>query len=122
MKIEYIKVGDYYIPNLAVPEEHRPIGLWGQLHKRYLEEHHTAMYQSMILSCTLWTYLADLNEQAEQRYDLIVEQMKAAEGVTEEMKATNQMVWVQHMNNIANRAREIILHEMIYCDLLERSE
>lgn len=78
MKIEYIKVGDYYIPNLALPEEHRPIGLWGQLHKRYLEEHRTAMYQSMILSCTLWTYLADLNEQAEQRYDLIVEQMKAA--------------------------------------------
>ena len=114
MKIDYIKDGDYFIPALVIPEENRPIGHWGRLHKRYLEETHTAMYQSMILSCTLWTHLADLNEQATQRYDRIVEQMKEAEGVTEELKAREQMIWVGKMNSIRNRAEEIVLYEMIY--------
>ena len=107
--IDYILVGDYYIPNLKLPEEHRPIGKYGRMHREYLREVNT-----LILTGELWTYLADLNEQAQERLDTIMEQMKAAEGVTEELKRTSQMEWVQHCNNIHNRAEEIVLHEMIY--------
>ena len=104
--IDYILVGDYYIPNLKLPEEHRPIGKYGRMHREYLRE--------VILTGELWTYLADLNEQAQERLDTIMEQLKAAEGVTEELKRTCQMEWVQRCNNIHNRAEEIVLHEMIY--------
>lgn len=115
MKLEYIKNGDYLIPNLTIPDETRPIGRWGRLHKRYLQKNHPALYSDMILTCKLWTYLADLEEQATSRYNCIMEQIKAAEGVTEELKASDQMLWVGKMNCIRNRAEEIILHEMIYC-------
>ena len=112
--IDYILVGDYYIPDLKLPEENRPIGRYGRLHREYLKQEHPARYSSLILTGKLWTYLADLNEQAEERLDLIMEQMKAAEGVTEELKAQNQLEWVGRMNNIRNRAEEIINSEMIY--------
>ena len=112
--IDYILVGDYYIPDLKLPEENRPIGRYGRLHRDYLKEEHPARYSSLILTGKLWTYLADLNEQAEERLDLIIEQMKAAEGVTEELKARNQLEWVGLMNNIRNRAEEIIKSELIY--------
>ena len=112
--IEYTLVGDYYIPNIAPPEENRPIGCWGRLHRNYLEQHHPIRFNDLILSGQLWTYLADLNEQAQERLSLIVEQMKVSEGVTEELKATYQMAWVGAMNSIRNRAEEIILREMIY--------
>lgn len=112
--IDYILVGDYYIPDLKLPEEDRPIGRYGRLHRDYLKEEHPARYSSLILTGKLWTYLADLNEQAEERLDLIIEQMKAAEGVTEELKARNQLEWVGRMNNIRNRAEEIIRSELIY--------
>ena len=112
--IDYILVGDYYIPDLKLPEESRPIGRYGRLHREYLKQEHPARYSSLILTGKLWTYLADLNEQAEERLDLIMEQMKAAEGVTEELKAKNQLEWVGRMNNIRNRAEEIIKSEMIY--------
>lgn len=112
--IDYILVGDYYIPDLKLPEENRPIGRYGRLHREYLKEEHPARYSSLILTGKLWTYLADLNEQAEERLDLIIEQMKAAEGVTEELKARNQLEWVGRMNNIRNRAEEIINSELIY--------
>ena len=112
--IDYILVGDYYIPDLKLPEENRPIGRYGRLHREYLKQEHPARYSSLILTGKLWTYLADLNEQAEERLDLIIEQMKAAEGVTEELKAQNQIEWVGRMNNIRNRAEEIINSEMIY--------
>ena len=112
--IDYILVGDYYIPDLKLPEENRPIGRYGRLHRDYLKEEHPARYSSLILTGKLWTYLADLNEQAEERLDLIIEQMKAAEGVTEELKARNQLEWVGRMNNIRNRAEEIINSELIY--------
>ena len=92
--IDYILVGDYYIPDLKLPEENRPIGRYGRLHREYLKQEHPARYSSLILTGKLWTYLADLNEQAEERLDLIMEQMKAAEGVTEELKAQNQLEWV----------------------------
>ena len=112
--IAYILAGDYYIPDLKLPEENRPIGRYGRLHREYLKQEHPARYSSLILTGKLWTYLADLNEQAEKRRDLIIEQMKAAEGVTEELKARNQLEWVGRMNNIRNRAEEIINSELIY--------
>ena len=113
-KLTYTHVGDYYIPNIALPEENRPIGRWGRLHRDYLEKHHPILFNDLVLSGQLWTYLADLNEQAQERLFLIVEQMKTAEGVSEELKAANQMAWVGAMNSIRNRAEEIILREMIY--------
>lgn len=112
--IDYILVGDYYIPDLKLPEENRPIGRYGRLHRDYLKQEHPARFSSLILTGKLWTYLADLNEQAEERLDLIIEQMKAAEGVTEELKAQNQLEWVGRMNNIRSRAGEIINSELIY--------
>ena len=112
--LDYVLVGDYYIPDLQLPEESRPIGRWGRMHKAYLQEHRSGQYNDLLLSGKLWTYLADLNEQAEERLDLIIEQMKVAEGVTEELKARNQLEWVGRMNNIRNRAEEIINSELIY--------
>ena len=111
----YERIGDYYIPVLTLSsEEQRPIGKWGRMHRDYLKEHHPILFNDLILSGRLWTYLADLNEQAQERLSVIVEQMKEAEGVTEELKASNQMAWVGDMNSIRNRAEEIILREMIY--------
>ncbi len=112
--IDYILVGDYYIPDLKLPEENRPIGRYGRLHRDYLKEKHPVRYSSLILTGKLWAYLADLNEQAEERLDLIIEQMKIAEGVTEELKARNQLEWVGRMNNIRSRAEKIIKSEQIY--------
>ena len=112
--IDYILVGDYYIPDLKLPEEHRPIGKYGRMHREYLREAHPARLNTLTLTGELWTYLADLNEQAQERLDTIMEQMKDAEGVTEELKRTQEMEWVRRCNNIHNRAEEIILQEMIY--------
>ncbi|MBQ3194526.1 MAG: TnpV protein [Oscillospiraceae bacterium] len=114
MKINYIRSGDYFIPDLKLPEEVRPVGKWGRMHREYLKEHHPIQYTNLVLSCKLWTYLADLNEQAQERLDRIMQQMKDAEGVTERLKAADQMAWVQSMNSIQNRAEEIIREEMIY--------
>ena len=113
--IDYILVGDYYVPDLKLPEEKRPIGHWGRLHKAYLQNYRTAIYNELVLSCRLHSVLADLNEQANDRFSLVMEQMAKAEGVNEQMKAENQMLWVQSMNSIRNRAEEIIKHELIYC-------
>lgn len=112
--IEYILVGDYYIPNLKLTEEKRPIGKYGSLHRDYLKEVYPAGYSGLILSGKLWTYLADLNEQAQQRLDVLMEQMKTAEGITEELKAQNQMEWVRRMNSIHSRAEEMIYAEIVY--------
>ena len=113
-EISYTLVGDYYIPNIALPEENRPIGRWGRMHRDYLEQHHPIRFNDLVLSGQLWTYLADLNELAQDRLSLIIEQMQAAEGVTGELKVTNQMAWIGAMNSIRNRAEEIILRELIY--------
>ena len=111
----YELIGDYYIPVLTLSsEEQRPIGKWGRMHRDYLKEHRSILFNDLILSGQLWTYLADLNNQAQERLSLIIEQMKASEGVTEELKAANQMAWVGAMNCIRSRAEEIILREMIY--------
>ena len=93
----------------------QPIGMWGRLHRTYLEQYRPTRFSALCLSGELHTYLADLDEQATERCSLIIEQMKQAEGVTETMKADNQMLWVQSMNAIRNRAEEIIRQEMIYC-------
>lgn len=108
-ELNYIRCGDYYIPDIRLPEETRPIGRWGRMHRDYIKEHNPIHFNDLCLSGELWTYLADLNE-----LELIIEQMKAAEGVIERMKQHNQMAWVGAMNSIRNRAEEIILQEMIY--------
>lgn len=114
--IWYERIGDYYIPVLTLSsEEQRPIGKWGRMHRDYIKEHRPILFNDLILSGHLWVYLVDLNEQAQERLDTIMEQMKIAEGVTEELKRIHQMEWVRRCNNIHNRAEEIILHEMIYC-------
>ena len=114
MNINYIRSGDYFIPNLKLPEETRPIGKWGRMHREYLKEHHPIQHTNLVLSCKLWTYLADLNEQAQERLEKIMQQMKEAEGITEALKAADPMAWVRRMNNIHNRAEEIIREELIY--------
>jgi len=114
-ELNYIRCGDYYIPDIRLPEESRPIGRWGRMHRDYIKEHNPIRFNDLCLSGELWTYLADLNEQAQRRLlELIIEQMKVSEGVTEGMKASDQMAWVGAMNSIRNRAEEIILREMIY--------
>ena len=111
----YEFIGDYYIPVLTLSsEEQRPIGKWGRMHRDYIKEHRSILFNDLVLSGQLWTYLADLNEQAQERLSLIIDQMKASEGVTEDLKAADQMAWVGAMNSIRNRAEEIILREMIY--------
>ena len=111
----YELIGDYYIPVLTLSsEEQRSIGKWGRMHREYLKEQRPILFNDLILSGQLWSYLADLNEQAQKRLSLIVDQMKASEGVSEKLKATDQMAWVVAMNSIRNRAEEIILREMIY--------
>jgi len=114
MNINYIRSGDYFIPDLKLPEETRPIGKWGRMHREYLKENHPIQYTNLVLSCKLWTYLADLNEQAQERLDRIMQQMKEAEGVTEALKAADPMAWVQRMNSIAVRAEEIVREELIF--------
>ena len=112
----YIRHGDYLIPCLTLPEEEeqRFIGVWGQRHKRYLKEHKRAAYITLLTSGRLNSYLADIEEQAQERFERIVEQMKQAQGITEQLKAENQMEWVARMNNIQVCAREIVNKEMIY--------
>ena len=114
MKIQYIRVGDYYIPDLTLPEETRPIGKWGRMHREYLKEHKPIQYNCLLLSGKLWTYLADLNEQAQDMLERIIDQMKTAEGVTEELKAADPMAWVGAMNNIRASAEEIIREELTF--------
>lgn len=114
VEIQYIRVGDYFIPDLILPEESRPIGKWGRMHRDYLRERKPIQYNCLLLSGELWTYLADLNEQAQEQLDRIIQQMKTAEGVTEALKAADPTAWVQRMNSIRNRAEEIIREELIY--------
>ena len=114
--LDYILIGDYYFPVLRLPEETRPIGRWGRMHKDYLEQYHTALYNDLLLSGKLWTYLADLNEQARERRECMITQMKAAEGVTKELKARDTMAWVGAMNGIRSRAEGSVLRELIYED------
>lgn len=114
-ELNYIRCGDYYISDIRLPEETRPIGRWGRMHREYLKEHNPIRFDDLCLTGELLTYLADLNEQAQNRLELIIEQLKASEGVIWELKATNQTTWVGAMNSIRNRAEEIIKCDLIYC-------
>ena len=113
-ELNYIRCGDYYIPDIRLPEENRAIGRWGRMYRDYIKKHNPIRFNDLCLSGKLWTYPADLNEQAQRRLELISEQIKAAEGVTECMKQHDQMAWIEAMNSIRNRAEEIVLREMIY--------
>lgn len=111
----YELIGDYYIPLLPLTsEEQRSIGKWGRIHRDYLEKYHPIRFNDLVLSGELWTYWADMNEQAQSRLEVIIDQMKVSEGVTEKLKAADQLAWVGAMNSIRNRAEEIILRELIY--------
>ena len=106
--------GDYYLPCLKLPEEkHQPIGIWGQRHHEYLRRNKRITLSSLQISGKLNGYLADIDRHAEEMFELLVNQMAAAEGITEQLKATDQMVWVGRMNNIRNRAIEIVNSELI---------
>ena len=111
----YTQVGDYLLPDLKLPEEEQhPIGVWGQRHRRYLKEHRRATYATLLTSGKLNSYLADIDRQAEELFSRLVKQMAEAEGVTETLKAANQMEWVGRMNNIRNKAMEIVNSKLIY--------
>ena len=113
--ISYTLHGDYYLPDLELPaEEERPIGIWGQRHLRYIREHRKALYTGLFLDGNLNSYLANLNEQAEDMFFRLVKELAEKENVTEELKATGQMLCVQRMNNIRNRVTEIVNAEIIY--------
>ena len=110
----YIRVGDYFLPDLKLPEtETQSIGIWGQRHKRYLKEHKRLFYSNLLTSGKLNSYLADIDRQAEEMFSRLVKQMAECEGVTEQLKAENQLEWVGKMNNIRSRAVEIIDVELI---------
>ena len=111
--IMYKLVGDYYIPALEVTDEERSIGKYGRMYRDYLKEHNPMMFNDLLLTGRLWSYLADLNEQAQSRLQLIIKQMQEAENVTDELKARDQMAWVRAMTSILNRAEEIVVREMI---------
>ncbi len=112
---KYERQGDYLLPCLTVPAvENQPIGIWGQRHKRYLKEHHRILYYNLLTACKLNSYLADIDRQAEEMFSRLVKQMAERESVTEELKAKDQMAWVGRMNNIRNRATEIVNEELIY--------
>ena len=114
--LDYTMVNGYYLPNLTVaaPTEQHPTGRWGRLHKTYLKEQHPIQYNQLLLSGVLGSYLAKLDKQAEEQLALTIRQMQEAEGVTEARKAANQLDWVRRMNNIRNRAEEIIKTELIF--------
>ena len=107
--------GDYYLPCLVIPEEEiHPIGIWGRKHQQYLREHRSMVYTDLVLSGRLYSYLADIDTQARNKLDLLVMQLAEKEGINEQLKARDQLAWVRTMNNIRNRAEEIVLKELIY--------
>ena len=112
----YVRCGDYFIPNLILPEEEEPrvVGVWGQRHLQYLKEYRRTVYLDLLMRGRLNRYLADIEEQAQERFEGIVEQMKQAQGITEQLKAENALEWVGRMNNIQACAREIVEREIIY--------
>ena len=113
--ISYTLHGDYYLPDLELPaEEERPIGIWGQRHLRYIREHRKALYTGLLLDGKLNGYLIDLNEQAEDMFFRLVNELAEKEGITEALKIENQMLWVQQMNSVREIAMEIVNNELIY--------
>ena len=114
-KITYTQQGDYLLPNLQLPEQPKvEIGIWGKRHLRYLKSHHPIIYTNLLTNCKLTAYLADIDKQAEDMFFRLVNQLAKQEGITEQLKAENQMLWVRKMNNIRNRAMEFVNTELVY--------
>lgn len=114
-KITYTQQGDYLLPVLKLPEQPKvEIGIWGKRHLRYLKSNHSIIYTNFLTSCKLTAYLADIDKQAEDMFFRLVNQLAKQEGVTEQLKVKNQMLWVRKMNNIRNQAAEIVNNELIY--------
>ena len=113
-RLDYILVGDYYIPLIQVPEEIRDIGFYGSLRRNYLKDYKKALYSQLMLTGKLWTHLADLNEICVERRDQMMDRLMETESVTEELKGRNQMEWIRRVNNIRNRVDEVILNELVY--------
>lgn len=114
-KITYTHQGDYLLPILKLPEQQKvEIGIWGKQHLKYIKNHRPILYTNLLTSCKLTSYLADIDEEATEMFDGIVKQLAEREGVTEQLKADNQMLWVRRMNNIRNQATEIVNNELIY--------
>lgn len=111
--IAYKLVGDYYIPVMEFLDEERSIGKYGRMHREYLKEYNPMMFNDLVLTGQLWTYLADLNRQAQNRLQFIIGQMQETENVTDELKEYDQMAWIRAMNSICNRAEEIVIHELV---------
>lgn len=114
MGIGYRQVGEVQIPNLVVADINYSIGFWGQRHKEYLKESHRLIYYNLLTTGKLNSYLHDIDVRARAMYDTLVKQIADQEDVTEQLKSENQMLWVQQMNNIANRARELVYNEFIF--------
>lgn len=111
----YEKQGDYYLPCLALPEQkNKPIGVWGQLHLRYIKQHKRGFYTNLLTFCKLNSYIADIDKQAEEMFSRLVKQLAEKENITEKLKAENQMIWVQRMNNIHSIAMEMVNADLIY--------
>ena len=123
MAIQYHKSGDYYLPNLIIEaREMQPIGKWGRMRKRYLKEHRPVLYTNLLLSGELFPHLTEIDKACEERMDLLALQMAEREGVTETLKAADQMTWVACMNSIRSRAEEIVLHELIYTEEADNAD
>ena len=123
MAIQYHKSGDYYLPNLIIEDrEMQPIGKYGRMRKRYLKEHRPVLYANLLLAGELFPHLAEIDKACEERMDLLTLQMAKSEGVTESLKAADQMAWVARMNSIRSRSEEIVLHEVIYIEEAENAD
>lgn len=116
----YMQQGDYMLPNLILPAENQPIGIWGHRHARYLKQHHRILYYNLLTSGKLNAHLAEIDQQAEEIFFRLIKQMANREGVTEQLKAENQMEWVRRMNNIRSSITEIINVELIYANPSEK--
>ena len=111
----YREENGYLIPNLTLPDEEQvEIGIWGMRHLEHIKHYRKGFYTSLVIGCELNRYLADINKQADEMFDTLIKQFKQVEGITEQLKAKNQMEWVARMNNIRNRATEIVNHDIIY--------
>lgn len=113
-EISYTACGDYFVPDLYLHDEPHPIGRWGRLRRDYLKKHRPGFYSCLILNGTLWSHLADINEQALEQIEYLVEQLKISEGLTEKRKADNPLEWTRRMNNLRSHAEEIIKDELIF--------
>lgn len=122
MKIEYVKCGDYYIPALTVPKEHYNIGKYGMLRREYLKNHRQAIYSIMMMNGTLLKHLAEIDKTCHEVLDRLVAQMAERKGVTEALKATDQMEWVRRMNGIKSRVEEILYHNYVYEEAYRNEE